>query len=51
MENNEKEIVEVVKPKEEKPTPFLKRVNELEGKVDMLEHKINTIMSVLKSRR
>ena len=33
MENNEEQI------KEEKPTPFLKRVNELEKKVEQLDKK------------
>ena len=40
MENNE-----------QKPTPFLKRVSELEKKVDKLESKINAILNSLKSRR
>lgn len=45
MENNEEQI------KEEKPTPFLKRVNELEKKVEQLDKKMNTILMALKSRR
>lgn len=40
MENNE-----------QKPTPFLKRVSDLEKKVDKLESKINAILNSLKSRR
>ena len=40
MENNE-----------QKPTPFLKRVSDLEKKVDKLESKINVILNSLKSRR
>ena len=39
MENNE-----------QKPTPFLKRVNDLEKKVEKLENKISTILMALKSR-
>ena len=35
---------------ENKPTPFLKRVSDLEKKVEKLEVKINTILSVLKNR-
>lgn len=35
---------------ENKPTPFLKRVSDLEKKVEKLEAKINTILSVLKNR-
>lgn len=34
----------------EKQTPFLKRVNDLEKKVEKLETKINTILLALKSR-
>lgn len=41
---------EVVEVKTEKPTPFLKRVNELEKKIEQLERKINTILLALKSR-
>lgn len=40
MENNEK-----------KPTPFLKRVKDLEIKVEQLEKKLATIILALKSRR
>lgn len=40
MENNE-----------QKPTPFLKRVSDLEQKVNKLELKINAILNSLKSRR
>lgn len=39
MENNE-----------QKPTPFLKRVNDLEKQVAKLKAKINTILLALKSR-
>lgn len=35
---------------ENKPTPFLKRVSDLEKKVEKLEAKIKTILSVLKNR-
>lgn len=48
MENNE----------QEKPTPFLKRVSEIEKKVNgfdnrlsFVENKINTILIALKTRR
>lgn len=51
MTNNEEQIVDVNKKQEEKPTPFLKRVNELEKKVDSLEAKLNIILSALKTRR
>lgn len=34
----------------EKPTPFLKRVKDIEKRLDKLEAKINTILLVLKSR-
>ena len=37
--------------KENKPTPFLKRVSDLENKVEKLESKINTILMALKTRR
>lgn len=47
MENNE--IIE--QEKTEKQTPFLKRIKELEIKVEKLESKINTILLALKSRR
>lgn len=43
--------MEEIETKQEKPTPFLKRVTELEKKVEFLENKINTILSVLKGRR
>lgn len=55
MENKEKESVEVVKPKEEKPTPFLKRVNELEKKAEKLEKQVTRLSQkieiVIKSLR
>lgn len=44
MEENLEEI------KTEKPTPFLKRIKELESKVESLEQKIKTILLVLKTR-
>lgn len=37
--------------KENKPTPFLKRVSDLENRVEKLESKINAILNSLKSRR
>lgn len=51
MENNEEQIVDINKKPEEKPTPFLKRVNELEKRVERIEIKLNSILSVLKARR
>ena len=54
MTNNEEQVVDVNK----KPTPFLKKVNELEKKVDgfddrltAVENKLNTILLALKTRR
>ena len=54
MTNNEEQIVDTNK----KPTPFLKKVNELEKKVDAfdyrltaVENKLNTILLALKTRR
>lgn len=56
MENkiNDEQIVDANK----KPTPFLKKVNELEKKVDTfddrltaVESKLNLILSALKTRR
>ena len=44
------EIIEE-KKENDKPTPFLKRVNDLEKKVDSIEHKLNTILLALKTRR
>lgn len=49
---------EIEKQEKDKSTPFLKRVNAVEKKVDgfddrlsKLESKINTILSALKTRR
>lgn len=49
---------EIKNQEKEKTTPFLKRVNAVEKKVDRfddrlskLESKVNTILSVLKTRR
>ncbi len=42
------EIVE--EKKEDKPTPFLKRVKDLEKKVERIESKLNVILSALKTR-
>lgn len=47
MENNKEQVVE----QENKSTPFLKRVSELEKKVELMDKKLNTIISALKSRR
>ena len=51
------EIIEE-KKQSDKPTPFLKKVNELEKKVDgfddrltAVENKLNTILLALKTRR
>jgi hypothetical protein len=53
MTNNEEQVVDVNKT----PTPFLKKVNELEKKVDAfddrltaVENKLNTILQALKTR-
>lgn len=35
---------------EQKQTPFLKKVNDLEKKVSLLEKKLSTILLVLKNR-
>lgn len=44
------EIIEE-KKESDKPTPFLKRVNELEKKVEDINKKLNTILMALKTRR
>ena len=48
---NDEQIVDADTPKESKPSPFLKRVCELEKKVEQLDKKMNTILMALKSRR
>ena len=58
MTNNEEQIADIGKMKDDKPTPFLKRVSEIEKKVDgfddrlnAVESKLNIILSALKTRR
>ena len=53
-----KKMEEIEKQEKDKSTPFLKRVNEVEKKVDgfddrlsKLESRVNTILSALKTRR
>lgn len=42
--------MEETKIEQEKPTPFLKRVSDLEKKVEQIENKLSTILLALKSR-
>ena len=54
MENKKDELKDLDLTKEqgktEKPTPFLKRLNELEKKVKELETRLSTLVRVLKNR-
>lgn len=48
MEDKKNDTGKIVLFKEEKPTPFLKRVSDLEKLVEILQKKVEIIMKSLK---
>ena len=50
MEDKKNDTGKITLFKEEKPTPFLKRVSDLEKLVKVLEKKVEAISKSLKSR-
>lgn len=48
MEDKKNDTGKITLFKEEKPTPFLKRVSDLEKLVEILQKKVETIMKSLK---